>query len=126
MAVPVAEVLPMAEAVPLTSARDLPTVFPTKPPPIPEVFPKAKVVAPVVPTVQRKQTEMFRPVDVPDAERPKPKLGLALFVAFLTILAIVASLTVVGYAIVIGLKKASKRVEATPTVRVATMTSVGK
>lgn len=112
--------------VPLTPARELPTVFPTKPPAIPDVFPKARVIAPAVPTVQRKQTELFRPDAVPDAERPTPKLGFALFITFLTMVAIVLALTVLISTIVLGLKNAAKRGEPVPTARIATVPSAGK
>jgi hypothetical protein len=103
-----------AEPEPLTLVRttEQPAATPTNPPPIPEAFPRAKIVPTIKPTLPT-----VRNLELPDSEPPKPKLAFALFVAFLTLLAIMASLTVIGYAIVVGLKKAAKRADPVPTTR---------
>jgi len=94
-----------------------------EPPHLPDALPVARVVPTVVPTVRQQQKEMFRPDEVPDAELPRPKIALALFVTFLTILAIVASMAVIGYTIILGLKsvKQHQTISTTfPTVPVST------
>ena len=112
--------LPVAEIVPLVRPAEVPVVQTVKPPPIPETFPKARIVSPTIPT-------RFSPkAETVDIEPPRPKLAFALFVAFLTLIAIMASLTVIGYTIVTGLKQAAKRVEAVPTVRATVPTTPGK
>jgi len=116
----------VAEVMPLVRPVEIPTVSPVKPPPIPEVLPKAKIVPQAFSNTNRPSSNFNRTDDLPDPEPPKPKLAFALFVAFLTLLAIMASLTVIGYAIITGLKKAAKRVENPPAVRITTSPSTGR
>ena len=69
---------------------------------------------PSPPAKSRSNTELPSEVEV-----KKPRIGLALFVAFLFFVAVAAAVAVLGYVVVRGLKMRKVITQGTPAVRVA-------
>ena len=107
--------LPMATpVVPTVQPRPRPAT--TRPGDVPYTAAKRAAPSSAVPPPMPKKV-VIPNLDRPEPVRPKPKIAGALAVLGCMTILLILTLSVIAFAIVVGLKKAASKAEAAPSVR---------